>query len=208
MTDLIPAAPGWYVHSTLIGATDPVIAWSPTTNDGNAALLPYVPNGPGYVPILLTAEQMSDGEWSVVYRPNYDPATEDGTTYSLTPPKAKPATGVDDAILVTEDGIVTTLNLPANPENFAEYAAAVLRCATVEHLELAPGVSLWFDEDGRANYPYNPVIDGLRALYGTTDSTHGPVLITGYGQRVEPLAQEVALRLLGEINRLDIDEQS
>jgi hypothetical protein len=106
----------------------------------------------------------------------------------------------DDAILVTEDGTVITVNLPANPEHFAEFAAAVLRCTTVEHLELAPGVSLWFDEDGRESWPYNPVIDALRNLYGATDSTHGPVLITGYGERIEPLSQAAAGQLLREIN--------
>ncbi|WP_371646458.1 hypothetical protein [Streptomyces mirabilis] len=106
----------------------------------------------------------------------------------------------DDAILITEDGTVITLNLPANPEHFAEYTAAILRCTTVEHLELAPGISLWFDEDGRESWPYNPVIDALRNLYGATDSTHGPVLITGYGEHIEPLSQTTAGQLLREIN--------
>jgi hypothetical protein len=206
MPDLIPAASGWYVHSALIGATDPVIAWAPTTDDGEAALLPYVPNGAGYPPVQLTAQQLSSGAWSVVYRPNYDPATEDGPTYSLPPSTARPTTALGEAILVTEDGAITTVNLPGNPGIFAQYAAAVLRCTTVEHLELAPGISLWFDEDGRDNYPYNRLVDALRALYGDTDSLHGPVLITGYGQRVEPLPQETALRVLGEINQLDTAE--
>jgi hypothetical protein len=108
----------------------------------------------------------------------------------------------DDAILITEDGTITTLNLPANPEHFAEYTAAVLRCITVEHLELAPGVSLWLDEDGRARWPYNSTIDALLNLYGATDSIHGPVLVTGYGERVEPLLQATAARIFADLNSI------
>lgn len=110
-----------------------------------------------------------------------------------------------NAILVTEDGTITTLNLPANREHFAEYAAAVLRCTDIECLDLTPGIALWLDEDGRARWPYNPVIDVLRNWYGATDSVHGPVLITGYGERVEPLSQESAVRILGELNRVTSD---
>lgn len=76
MTDLIPAAPGWYLHSRAVGATDPVIAWMPATEaDGSPTLLPFVPNGRGYPPTLVTAKVMEDCEWEIVYRPN--PATED-----------------------------------------------------------------------------------------------------------------------------------
>lgn len=206
MTAPIPAAAGWYLKSD--GDLSPVIAWLPSLqSEANGPdtriLLPYITNGAGMPPSLVPCKSFESVEWEVVYLPNYDPATD--TTYSVTPPKERPAMSLDDAILVTEDGTVTTINLPANPENFAEYTAAVLRCATVEHLELAPGISLWLDEDGHGRWPYNPVVDALRNLYGATGSVHGPVLITGYGERVEPLPQETAHRLLSEINQVVAD---
>ncbi|MFD7968583.1 hypothetical protein [Streptomyces clavifer] len=107
-----------------------------------------------------------------------------------------------DAILVTEDRTVITINLPANPENFAEYAAAVLRCTTLEAFDLADGVTLWFDEDG-ARWPYNALIDELANWRGATNSFHGPVLITGYSTGVEPLPFERANRLLRDLSRAD-----
>ncbi|WP_416983519.1 hypothetical protein [Streptomyces sp. T028] len=111
----------------------------------------------------------------------------------------------DDAILITEDETITTLNLPANREHFAEYAAAVLRCTTIEAFDipLASGVTIWIDEDGRNHWPYNRLADALANLYGITDSFHGPVLITGYGAGVEPLPQATAARILGELNQID-----
>lgn len=105
----------------------------------------------------------------------------------------------DDAILVTEDGTITTLNLPADREHFADYAAAVLRCTSIEPFDLAAGITLWVDEDGRA-WPYNALVDALANLYGSTNSFCGPVLITGYGSGVEPLSQESAGQVLRELN--------
>ncbi|MEH0578961.1 hypothetical protein QBA54_31830 [Streptomyces sp. B21-108] len=111
----------------------------------------------------------------------------------------------DDAILVTEDETITTLNLPANRGHFAEYAGAVLRCTTIEAFEipLASGVTIWIDEDGRNHRPYNRLVDALANLHGITDSFHGPVLITGYGAGVEPLPQATAAVVLGELNQID-----
>lgn len=106
-----------------------------------------------------------------------------------------------DAILIDEDGTIVVVNLPANPENFTEFTAAVLRCSSVEAFDLTDGVVIWVDEDGRSRWGYNALVDALVNLYGHTDSLHGPALITGYGQRVEPLSQETALRILGELNR-------
>jgi hypothetical protein len=108
---------------------------------------------------------------------------------------------IGDAILVTEDSAIITINLPTNREHFAEFTAAVLRCDTLEAFDLAEGITLWLDEEGRNAWPYNTLIDALGHLYGHTNSFHGPVLITGYGQHVEPLPQETALRILGELNR-------
>ena len=105
-----------------------------------------------------------------------------------------------DALLVTEDGTIITLNLPATRDHFAQYAAAVLRCDAIEPFDLAPGVTLWVDEEGSASWPYNRLIDSLVNLYGSTDSLHGPVLITGYGTHVEPLPTETVSRILGELN--------
>lgn len=75
MTDLIPAASGWYIRS--LDVIDPVIAWAPTVDsDGEAILLPYVPDGPGYPPQALDLKSFPQHAWEVVYLPNYDPAAD------------------------------------------------------------------------------------------------------------------------------------
>ncbi|MFI1678809.1 hypothetical protein [Streptomyces sp. NPDC020607] len=104
-----------------------------------------------------------------------------------------------DAILVTEDRDIVPVNLPADREHFAEYGAALLRCSTIEAFDLTTNVVLWLDENGRQRSGYNALIDDLVNLYGHSNSLHGPVLITGYGTRVEPLASQDANRLLREL---------
>ena len=106
-----------------------------------------------------------------------------------------------DAILIDEDSTIVVVNLPANPENFAEFTAAVLRCSSIEAFDLTDGSVIWTDENGRGNWGYNALADRLINLHGHIGSLHGPVLITGYGQRVEPLSQETGLRILSELNR-------
>lgn len=110
----------------------------------------------------------------------------------------------DDAILISEDGTITTHNLPANRTYFAEYAAAVLRCTTVEAFDLTTGVVIWVDEEGRGRWGYNATVDALVNWYGITDSFHGPVLITGYGAHVKPLPTEIAAQILRELNDIDV----
>lgn len=106
----------------------------------------------------------------------------------------------DDAVLITEDGTVITVNLPANPEHFAECTAAILRCTTLEAFDLADGITLWFDEDGIDRWPYNALADALADHHGITNSFHGPVLITGYSTGVEPLSAERAAQVLRDLN--------
>lgn len=77
MSDLIPAASGWYVRSRALGAIDPVVAWTTAPDlEGSTVLLPYVPNGRGYPPEVLDLKAFPRDEWEVVYLPNHDPATE------------------------------------------------------------------------------------------------------------------------------------
>lgn len=77
MTDLIPAAPGWYVQSRTLGAIDPVIAWTTAPDlDGGTVLLPYVPAGRGFPPEPLDLKAFPRDLWEVVYLPNHDPATD------------------------------------------------------------------------------------------------------------------------------------
>ncbi|MDH2392345.1 hypothetical protein QCN29_26920 [Streptomyces sp. HNM0663] len=106
----------------------------------------------------------------------------------------------DDAILITEDGTIATLNLPANRSHFIEYAAAVLRCTTVETFDVTTGVVIWTDEEGHGRWGYNALADALMNRYGFTDSLSGPALITGYGARVERLSPEAANQILRELN--------
>lgn len=108
----------------------------------------------------------------------------------------------DDAILITEDAAVITLNLPANRKNFAEYAAAVLRCKTIEPIDLPidDGVTAWFDEDGRGTWGSNALFDALASRYGITESFSGPALITGCRGAVCPLRQASADQILRALN--------
>ncbi|MFD9445912.1 hypothetical protein ACFWBR_35040 [Streptomyces sp. NPDC060006] len=82
MTNLIPAAPGWYLKTDDDPDLIPVIAWEPGvqhTNDGTDpdVLLPYIPNGPGLAPSLVRAPAFERANWEVVYLPNHDPANDD-----------------------------------------------------------------------------------------------------------------------------------
>ncbi|MET9762062.1 hypothetical protein ABZ016_23900 [Streptomyces sp. NPDC006372] len=77
MPNLIPAAPGWYLRSEAVGATDPIIAWLPSIDGDAPTLLPFVPDGRGYSPTLVDAKALAEHEWEVVYLPNYDPASVD-----------------------------------------------------------------------------------------------------------------------------------
>jgi hypothetical protein len=107
-----------------------------------------------------------------------------------------------DAILIDEDGTIVVLNLPANRQHFTEYAAAVLRCSSVEAFDLAAGVVVWIDEDGHGRWGYNALADALLNRYGHTESLAGPVLITGYGARVRALRPDDASRILRELNEI------
>jgi hypothetical protein len=107
-----------------------------------------------------------------------------------------------DAILIDEDGTIAVLNLPANREHFAEYAAAVLRCSSVEAFDLTNGIVIWTDEDGQGRWGYNALADNLINLYGHTNSLSGPVLITGYGTGVKALRPDDASRILRKINEI------
>lgn len=95
-----------------------------------------------------------------------------------------------DAVLITEDSRMVALNLPADPEHFAEYTAAVLRCDLVEHVQFAPGLHLWMDEEGLGERPPNEFITWFTQNHpGSSALTvHGPVLVTGHhGDQVAPL---------------------
>ena len=79
MTDLIPAAPGWYVRET-DGETvtlDPIVAWKPhTDSDDDPVLLPMVGGGPKAPVILLDTDQLDHWDRTIVYRPKHDPGNE------------------------------------------------------------------------------------------------------------------------------------
>lgn len=95
-----------------------------------------------------------------------------------------------DAVLITEGSLMVDLNLPADPEHFAEYAAAVLRCSLVEHVKIAPGLHLWLDEEGLGERPTNEFIAWFTQNHPHSSAltAHGPVLVTGhYEDQVAPL---------------------
>jgi hypothetical protein len=76
MPQIIPATPGWYLQECDApdSAYDAIVAWQEATDDrGEAILLPYVDNGPGYPPVLWTADSLLRMECRIVYQPNRDP---------------------------------------------------------------------------------------------------------------------------------------
>lgn len=70
MAHPIPAAPGWYLQSRAVGATDPIIAWLPSADGNRPTLLPFVPDGRGCTPTLVDAKALAECEWEVVYLPS------------------------------------------------------------------------------------------------------------------------------------------
>ena len=103
-----------------------------------------------------------------------------------------------DAILVTEDSGMVGVNLPDDPAHFAEYAAAVLRCSLVEHVQITPGLHLWLDEEGLGERPQNLFVTWFsQNCPGSREvAVHGPVLITGHHEdRVMPLEAAEYLRV-------------
>ncbi|MFC8415701.1 hypothetical protein [Streptomyces coelicoflavus] len=81
MTDLIPAAPGWYLKTDDDPALEPIVGWMPSTStdpDGTLGhiLLPYIANGPGLPPSLVPNRSFRSSNWEAVYRPNHDPAND------------------------------------------------------------------------------------------------------------------------------------
>lgn len=69
MSNLIPAAPGWYLRSETAGATLPIIAWAPGADGDAPTLMPFVPDGRGYSPTLMWPTTLKEEEWQVVYLP-------------------------------------------------------------------------------------------------------------------------------------------
>ncbi len=114
--------------------------------------------------------------------------------------------GQPDAILITCEEAVVPLNLPADPEHFAEFAAAVLRCDTVEHVGMSRGWDLWLDEEALGNQPHNALASLFLQVRTEAPSTlhiHGPVLITGHhDDKVEPLAGRDYLQLTTALRQL------
>jgi hypothetical protein len=75
VSDLIPAAPGWYLETA--GDLEPVIAWTPAIDsEGKDTLLPFVPDNRGITPWLVTEDFIKKFNGKVVYLPNHDPATD------------------------------------------------------------------------------------------------------------------------------------
>jgi hypothetical protein len=80
VTDLIPAAPGWYAlynpgDDSNDGDLIPVIAWQPGTDDeGNDVLLPVLADFCGVPPRATSADHFAELNIELLYRPNHDPA--------------------------------------------------------------------------------------------------------------------------------------
>jgi hypothetical protein len=86
MTNLIPAAPGWYVAETSVVTENgerlqfrtrrPVIAWHVVDHE-SGALLPIVPNPRAGVVQATVRLDMGTADRRLFYHPNHDPATDD-----------------------------------------------------------------------------------------------------------------------------------
>ncbi|MDH6522013.1 hypothetical protein M2163_000992 [Streptomyces sp. SAI-135] len=79
MPQIIPAAPGWYIAygDKDDQLYDAVVAWQEAADDrGDAILLPYTDNGPGFPPVRWSTQRLLREEGQVVYRPDYKPEYE------------------------------------------------------------------------------------------------------------------------------------
>lgn len=84
------------------------------------------------------------------------------------------------AILLTPDGDLVEIQLPAAGRDRLTVMRAVIRCQLVDVVALTDRIDMWIDEEGLYNHPVNPAATMLARRFGFTwQPYHGPVLITG-----------------------------
>ena len=107
------------------------------------------------------------------------------------------------ALLVTTDGQVVEINLPADSRAQLTVLRAVLRCGLVDVVRLTTRLDMWIDDEGLYNHPVNPAATLLARRYGFTwQPYHGPVLLTGSADddgETLPLTRDKLLALLAAL---------
>lgn len=84
------------------------------------------------------------------------------------------------ALLVTPEGDVTEVALPATSHERLALMYSALDCSAVQRVCLTDGLIMWVDEDGFANRHINWIATGLAQRFGQMRHyIYGPVLLTG-----------------------------
>lgn len=87
---------------------------------------------------------------------------------------------IPGALLLTVDGQLVEINIPAESGKQLTVMYAVLRCRAVDVVAVTDQVDMWIDDEGLYNHPVNPWATALARRYGWTwQPYHGPVLLTG-----------------------------
>lgn len=91
-----------------------------------------------------------------------------------------PATDANTAVLLTPQGDIVQIDLPADGGDRLTVMYSVMRCRNVDVVALTDRLDMWLDDEGLYNHPVNPLATYLAVRHGFTwQKYHGPVLVTG-----------------------------
>ncbi|MFE6461973.1 DUF3846 domain-containing protein [Streptomyces cinereoruber] len=104
------------------------------------------------------------------------------------------------ALLITPEGEVTPVSLPADSGDRLTLMYSLMRCDQVDVVALTDRLDMWLDDNGLYTQPVNPIATLLARRFGWTYQTyHGPVLLTGGADEegeTLPLNKDKVLALL------------
>lgn len=91
-----------------------------------------------------------------------------------------PSTTSPDALLLTETGQLTDVELPDDPDRNLTTLCRVLGCSAVDAVELSATLGMWVDDHAPERRPVNRIATTIAATYGyRRQNYYGPVLFTG-----------------------------
>lgn len=89
-------------------------------------------------------------------------------------------TSTPGALLITPEGGIADISLPADPTERQAVMRAVIRCQRYDVVALTDRIDMWIDDEGLYTQPVNPLATLLARRFGFTwQPYHGPVLLTG-----------------------------
>jgi len=92
---------------------------------------------------------------------------------------SEPTTPARPALLISTDGDVSVIDLPAEGSLLPTMYRAI-GCHGVDVVRLAPALDMWIDDDGMYTQPVNQLATLLAKGFGFNwQDYHGPALLTG-----------------------------